>query len=77
MTQKQKINFYESVLHRIQLFREVTMDAERLAELLSAISMWSYSHRTGNGMLSEREQKKLITQEIKKLEGILHGQQTT
>jgi len=76
MTQKQKINFYESVLHRIQLFREVTMDEERLAELLSAISRWSYSHRTGtgNGMLSERGQKKLITQEIKKLEGILYGQ---
>jgi hypothetical protein len=77
MTNKKKIELYESILHRIQLLREVTMDATRLRELLDQIGNWSYSHRVGNGVLSERQQKNIINKNLKKMEDIIYGRTQT
>jgi hypothetical protein len=55
-----KVYVYETLLHRIQLHREVTMDAKRVMELLDLICAWSRAHRAGNGELSEDEQQDLI-----------------
>ena len=52
-TQKEKIAVYEDLLHNIQLFAEVTMDEERLKVIIARACRWSYSHRAGNGELSE------------------------
>jgi hypothetical protein len=66
-TQSEKIQKYEQLLHKIQLFASVTMDAKQLNQLIGNICQWSYAHRQGNGALSEREQKKIIKAAFDKL----------
>ena len=77
MTNKAKIRLYEDVFHKIQLLREVTMDSEKLSDLLNLLGDWSYSHRTGNGTLSKRQQNKLINQSLKRLNENVNGRQQT
>jgi hypothetical protein len=60
ITDKEKIEKYEEVLHRIQIYAEVVMDNEKLSKIISNICRWSYAHRTGNGTLSEEEQNGII-----------------
>ena len=67
MTLKQKVQAYEQVLHNLQMHYEVTGNTERLKEQLNRISDWSYAHRTGNGMLTARQQNKLIREAFNKL----------
>jgi len=67
LTDKQKIEKYESLLHALQLSFDVVMDSERVERLLRNISMWSYAHRSGNGMLSEEEQDERIEGAFHKL----------
>jgi len=67
MTLKEKIAMYEGLLHDIQMYREVTLDGEKVKQLLDNIGAWSYAHRVGNGMLTDRQQKRLITAKFKKL----------
>ena len=57
--QIKKIEVYETLLHRIQLHAEVTMDHEALGDLIKKICNWSYAHRRGEG-LSDAERSKLI-----------------
>lgn len=68
--QKEKIAMYESLLHDIQMYREVTMDGDKVRQLLDNIGSWSYAHRQGNGMLTESQQKRLITSKFKKLRDV-------
>jgi len=49
ITDKEKIAVYESLLHKIQLYREVTMNNDGVIRLLDSIGNWSYAHRAGNG----------------------------
>lgn len=67
MTDKEKIKIYEELLHRIQIYAEVTMDNEKLSKLLRNICNWSYSHRVGNGCLTQEEQNELIKESFEKL----------
>jgi hypothetical protein len=55
-----KVCVYETLLHRIQLAQEVTMDANRVVELIDQICAWSRAHRVGNGEYSDEEQNTLI-----------------
>jgi hypothetical protein len=48
---KDKVNTYETVLHSIQLYHDVTMDHDRLSRLIQMICSWSSAHRQGNGEL--------------------------
>lgn len=66
ITDRDKIDKYESLLHALQLNFEV-MDSERVKQLLRNISAWSYAHRSGNGMLSEDEQDNRIESAFHKL----------
>lgn len=59
-TDKEKIEKYEALLHRIQMFYSVTLDGAKVKKLLDNISSWSYAHRSGNGMLSDEEQQERI-----------------
>lgn len=74
-TMKEKINVYESVLHRIQMLREVAMNKEALIELLDIIGSWSYAHRSGNGELTEKEQQERIDYHFNRLKENLWGSQ--
>lgn len=66
-TVHEKVAVYESLLHAIQMAREVTMDERRLARLLNQICTWSYAHRSGNGEISQAEQKRRIEKAFKEL----------
>ena len=67
MSKKDKIQKYEELLHKIQMCAEVTMDNEKLKRLISNICRWSYAHRAGNGVLTERQIKKNIKEKFNKL----------
>lgn len=57
---REKVSVYESLLHNIQLFSVVTMDNQRLTQLIEIVNGWSYAHRSGNGELSELDQQSEI-----------------
>jgi hypothetical protein len=60
-TLKEKVEKYESFLHKINMF--VTCgNQEGVKELVMNADNWSYMHRIGNGEISEAEQKRLINQ---------------
>ena len=67
MTNEQKIEIYEELLHRIQLYAEVTLDYEKLNNLIRNICRWSYAHRVGNGYSPIEELDKRIENATKKL----------
>lgn len=48
-TLREKVEAYESMMHSIQMYRDVTMDSPAINHLLDVISDWSYAHRRGNG----------------------------
>ncbi len=56
-TDKQKVETYENLLHKIQMYYSLMLDSSKVKELLNNISSWSYAHRSGNGMLSDEEQE--------------------
>lgn len=59
-TQKQKIEMYESFLHKINSFCIACEDLG-IQELVQNADTWSYMHRVGNGEISDRAQQRLIT----------------
>ena len=72
---RDKINVYESVLHKIQMLREVAMNKEALMELLDIIGSWSYAHRSGNGELSDTKQQERIDYQFNRLMENMWGTQ--
>lgn len=57
---------YESYLHKINMFI-VSSNNDGIAELIQNADNWSYSHRVGNGELSDRKQQQLINNSFWKL----------
>lgn len=66
-TLKQKVETYERLLHNLHTLYAVTMDMAGVQQTLNDISNWSYAHRVGNGMLTARQQNKLINEAFNKL----------
>lgn len=62
-----KVEVYETLLHKIQMHADVTMNADKVAQLIRNICNWSYAHRCGNGEHSEEEQAKIIQSAFDKL----------
>lgn len=60
-TNKQKIEMYERFLHQINLCI-TCCDDKGVCDLVSRANHWSYSHRVGNGELSDKEQARLIAE---------------
>lgn len=58
-TDKQKIEMYERFLHAINLSL-IACDNERIKELITNADRWSHAHRVGNGLLSDKKQRKVI-----------------
>jgi hypothetical protein len=58
-TRNQKIQVYENLLHRLSLARLVG-NTDAINKILDQADSWSYAHRSGNGALTDREQKELI-----------------
>jgi hypothetical protein len=64
--QQQKIEMYESFLHRINMCI-ISGNHGGIAELVGNADDWSYSHRIGNGELSDRKQQQAINNAFWKL----------
>jgi len=65
-TLRQKVDQYEAFLHKINSFI-VSCNNDGIKELVENADNFSYSHRVGNGELSDREQQKLINNAFWKL----------
>ena len=66
MTDERKIRGYEKILHLLSLY--TLTGSDKIRELLSAVDNWSYSHRIGNGELSDEEQQEVIDYAFERLE---------
>lgn len=71
ITNKEKIEVYEDLLHALYFARSVTMNRERVMELLDAIGNWSYAHRMGNGELTGKEQQELVDKAFGKIKELV------
>ena len=67
ITDKEKIAIYEDILHDLHFASSVVMNSGRVAEILDAISRWSYAHRQGNGELSDQDVMLNISKATKRL----------
>jgi hypothetical protein len=65
-TEKEKIEMYESFLHKINAFI-VCVNNEGIKELVENADNWSYAHRVGNGEPSDEEQQEIIDNAFWKL----------
>lgn len=65
-TLRQKVDQYESFLHKINSFI-VSCNNEGIKELVENADNWSYSHRVGNGEPSDAEQQRMIDNAFWKL----------
>ena len=64
---REKVVMYETLLHKIQLHAQVTMNSEAVHDLIGNICNWSYAHRCGNGEHSDEEQDALVRSAFLKL----------
>lgn len=55
---REKIEQYERFLDKLALC-QMTFDHDGIREMLSNADVWSYSHRRGNGELTDEEQQGL------------------
>ena len=65
-TLRQKVDHYESFLHKINMF-VISCNNDGIKELVENADNWSYSHRVGNGEPSDREQQRMINNAFWKL----------
>jgi hypothetical protein len=62
----EKVKQYEEFLHKINMMT-IAGDHKAIQKLVENADKWSYSHRVGNGELSEEEQQKIIDKAFWKL----------
>lgn len=67
MNKTQELKIYRAFFHAIDLHYNC-MNNEKVTEAVQLISRWSYAHRSGNGELTEHEQKQRVDSVIKRME---------
>lgn len=65
-TLRQKVDQYESFLHKINLFI-VSCNNDGIKKLITNADIWSYAHRAGNGELDDDKQQSIIDNAFWKL----------
>ena len=68
-TLKQKVKQYEQFLHNINMLI-MCCNNEGIKKLLKNADNWSYSHRVGDGSLTEKQQQEIINKAFYKLNNI-------
>ena len=66
MTKLERLKIYESFFHQINVYC-ITMNGDKIKEAISLIDSWGYSHRAGNGELTQIEQKRQVEHVIKRM----------
>lgn len=58
-TLKEKVEVYESFLHRINFHRSITMNEKAITKLLDLADAWSHAHQliSSEGGLKEQEER--------------------
>ena len=69
MTCEEKLRIYERVFHTIS-YCVTAMNHHRIKNIVDLIHNWSYSHRYGNGELSEEEVEANILKALEKLKNV-------
>jgi hypothetical protein len=62
---------FRRVFHHINTHAAITMNAEKMQEIIGAICSWSYAHRVGNGEYSDEEQQAVIDRAFDKIKQIV------
>jgi hypothetical protein len=62
---------FHQVFHHINLHASITMNTEKMQEIIGAICNWSYAHRVGNGELSDEEQQAVIDRAFDRIKQIV------
>jgi hypothetical protein len=57
-TLKEKVEIYESYLHKINMFC-ISCNNDGIAELVKNADVWSYAHRSGE-FVTDRQRQKII-----------------
>lgn len=65
-TDQEKIELYEQLFHQINAAILIENN-QRIEEILTTISDWSYAHRSGNEELTDEEQQERINYYFKKM----------
>lgn len=73
MTEKEELALFRQLMHRIQMHYAITMDSEKVMEMLNLIAGWSYAHRVGNGQLTDEEQQHRVDNALCSIEGYLNA----
>lgn len=60
-TNKDKIKMYEDFLHQINM-SSICMNNDAIHQLIKNANNWSYAHRKGNGIMTEKEQSNCVNQ---------------
>lgn len=55
-THEEKVEVYERVLHKLQVYGAVTLDYDRMRQLMTRIFEWSHSHRAGERTIEEQQE---------------------
>jgi len=63
--QKEKIEMYESFLHRINMFI-ISSNNDGIRELIENADNWSYAHRSGE-FLTDKQRQRMINDMFQKL----------
>lgn len=67
---QEKVEMYEGFLHDLNLYAAIVMDGEKVSRLLDNACRWSYSHRCGNGELTDEEQLSGIRYHFERLRNL-------
>ena len=67
MTQRDRLRVYEKFMHQMSIY-VTAMHSEKIKQGVQLIDNWSYAHRCGNGEYSERQQRKIVEDVIRKME---------
>jgi hypothetical protein len=62
---------FQQVFHHINLHASITMNVDKMQEIIGAICSWSYAHRVGNGELSDEEQQAVIDRAFDRIKQIV------
>lgn len=63
---------FRAAFHYINTHAAITMNGDKVREMISAICSWSYAHRCGNGEYSEKEQQELVDHAFEKIKQLVH-----